>query len=96
MLTAVLRDVDALPIIAELQAGRLAYLAAVENGLASGWGARGRNARRLRAMLGLALDFFTWRTLHERGLNRRDAIAVTSTAVRAFSVPGSHKIDYRA
>jgi AcrR family transcriptional regulator len=83
MLSAVLRDVDAMPIIAELQAGRLAYLAGVEEGLATGWGAGGTAATRLRAALALALDFFTWRTLHQRGLDRADAIAVTSSAVRA-------------
>ena len=70
MLSAVLRDVDAMPVIAELQAGRLAYLADVEDGLASGWGARGKAAKRLRATIGLALDFFAWRTLNERGLSR--------------------------
>jgi AcrR family transcriptional regulator len=84
-LTAVLRDIDAMPIIAELQAGRLAYLAAVEDGLAAGWGVRGRAARRLRATIGLALDFLSWRTLHLRGLGRADAIAVMSSAVRAVA-----------
>jgi AcrR family transcriptional regulator len=83
MLSAVLRDMDAMPIIAELQAERLAYLAGVEDGPASGWGARGKAATRMRAAIGLALDFFTWRTLHERGLGRGDAIAVMSSAVRA-------------
>lgn len=88
MLTAVLRDVDAMPILAELQSGRLAYLAAVEDGLARGWGVRGRAARRVRAAIGLALDFFAWRILHERGLTRADAIAVTSAAVRAVAAAG--------
>jgi AcrR family transcriptional regulator len=83
MLTAVLRDVEAMPIINELEAGRLAYLADVEDGLASGWGARGTAARRLRATIGLALDFLAWRTLNERGLSRADASAVMSSAVRA-------------
>ena len=83
MLTAVLRDLDAMPIIAEMQAGRLAYLAAVEDDLASGWGVRGKAAKRLRATIGLALDFLAWRTLHERGLSRADAIAVMASAVRA-------------
>jgi AcrR family transcriptional regulator len=83
MLSAVLRDIDAMPIIAELQAGRLAYLAAVEDGLAAGWSARGKAATRLRATIGLALDFFTWRTLDERGLSRGEAIAVMSSTVRA-------------
>jgi AcrR family transcriptional regulator len=83
MLSAVLRDIDAMPLIGELQAGRLAYLAGVEAGLASGWGARGAAARRLRATIGLALDFFTWRTLTERGLARGEATAVMCSAVRA-------------
>jgi AcrR family transcriptional regulator len=83
LLTALLRDIDTMPIIAELQGGRLAYLAAIEDGLAAGWGVRGAAARRLRATIGLALDFHGWRTLHERGLGRADAIAVMSSAVRA-------------
>lgn len=83
MLTALLRDVEAVPIIGELQAGRLEYLAAVEDLLATGWGARGKAAKRLRATIGLALDFFAWRTLHERGLPRADAVAVMASAVRA-------------
>jgi AcrR family transcriptional regulator len=83
MLTGVLRDADAVPIVKELQAGRLAYLAGVEDGLAAGWGARGKAARRLRAAIGLALDFHAWRTLYERGLSRADAVAVMSSAVRA-------------
>src|SRR6201990_1965508 len=36
MLSNVLRDVDAMPVIDEMQAGRLAYLAAVEESLAAG------------------------------------------------------------
>ena len=89
MLTAVLRDIDAMPVIAELQAGRVAYLTHVEDGLASGWGVRGKAAQRLRATIGLALDFYTWRTLHERGLARSEAVAVMSSAVRAAATPGS-------
>jgi AcrR family transcriptional regulator len=89
MLSAVLRDMDAMPIIAELQAGRLAYLNGVEDGLASGWGARGKAAARLRATIGLALDFFTWRTLHERGLGRDEAVAVMASAVRAAAASGT-------
>lgn len=84
LLTAVLRDADTMPIVAEIQAtSRLAYLAAVEDGLAAGWGARGTAARRLRATIGLALDFHSWRTLHLRGLSRAETIAVMSSAVRA-------------
>ena len=84
MLTRVLRDADAVPVVAEIQAtGRVAYLAGIEDGLVAGWGARGKAAGRLRATIGLALDFLAWRTLHERGLGRSDAIAVMASAVRA-------------
>ena len=83
MLSAVLRDIDAVPIVAELQSERVAHLRDIEDGLASGWGARGKAATRLRAAIGLSLDFFTWRTLNERGLGRGDVIAVMSSAVRA-------------
>jgi AcrR family transcriptional regulator len=83
MLTAVLRDAEAMPIIKEMQAARLAYLTHIEDGLATGWGVRGKAAKRLRATIGLALDFLAWRTLHERGLSRAEAIAVMSSAVGA-------------
>ena len=80
MLTSVLRDIEAMPIIAEIQERRLAYLSQVEEGLAAGW--EPADAR-LRATIGLALDFFAWRTLSERGLGRDDTVAVMASAVRA-------------
>jgi AcrR family transcriptional regulator len=92
MLSALLRDIEAMPIIAELQAARLAYLAAVEDGLAPGWGARGKAATRLRASIGLALDFYTWRALNGRGIGRAEAIAVMSSAVRAAAGSGPMSI----
>ena len=83
-LTAILRDVDRMPILREIQqAGRLAYLAAVEDGLVSGWGARGKAAKRLRAAVALALDFHAWQALHGRGLERGEAVGVMSSAVAA-------------
>jgi len=83
MLSTVLRDAETMPIIAEIQQRRVGYLAAVEDTLAAGWGARGTAALRLRATLGLALDFHAWRALHERELARADAVAVMAAAVRA-------------
>ena len=83
MLSTVLRDAETMPIIAEIQQRRVGYLAAVEDTLAAGWGARGTASLRLRATLGLALDFHAWRALHERELARADAVAVMAAAVRA-------------
>jgi AcrR family transcriptional regulator len=83
MLTAVIRDADAVPIVGELAAARSAYLAQIEDGLAAGWGVRGRGARRLRAAIALALDFHAWQKLHERGLGRGEAVALMSSAVGA-------------
>ena len=89
MLSTILRDVDTVPMVAEIQEGRYAYLAAIEDGLASGWGARGTAAKRLRATIGLALDFLAWRALHERGLSRADAITIMSSAVSAAAAASS-------
>jgi AcrR family transcriptional regulator len=82
MLTAVLRDAHAVPVVEELQGRRLAYLHAVEDGLARGWGARGRAAARKRAAIALALDFYTWRTLNERGIERDEAVRLMAATVR--------------
>jgi AcrR family transcriptional regulator len=60
-----------------------AVLRDVDAGLAMGWGVRGKAARRLRATIGLALDFFAWRTLNERGLARGEATDIMASAVRA-------------
>lgn len=87
MLTAVLRDAAAMPIIQELQAGRQAFLAEIEDGLMAGWGARGSAARRLRATVALALDFHAWRTVHGRGLSRADVVAIMASAVRSAAPP---------
>jgi len=59
-----------------------AYLRAVEDGLMSGRGLRGRAARRTRAALGHALTFPTWRSLtRERGLGDSEAVALMSVLV---------------
>jgi AcrR family transcriptional regulator len=84
MLTSVLRDVDAVPMVAEIQARRLAYLAGIEDRLVAGF----EDTPRLRAAIALALDFSTWRTLHRRGLDRSEAVAVSAAAVAANRAEG--------
>jgi AcrR family transcriptional regulator len=82
MLSKVLNDIDAVPAVAEVQSRRYAYLAAVEETLI--W----EETKRRRATLGLALDFYAWRTLHGRGLTRAEAVAVMVDAVSAPRSPG--------
>ena len=61
MLSAVLRDIEAMPIIAEIQAGRLRT--SLTSRTASRRAGEPEADARLRATIGLALDFFAWRTL---------------------------------
>ena len=55
--------------------------AELADGLAAAFGARGRRARRLRALIGLALDFWTWRRLTSGGLDDEAAAEVMAAAV---------------
>lgn len=83
MLANVMRDAPSMPILREIGAQRIAYVAAVEDGLARGWGARGRRARLLRAAISLAVDFTTWQSMRRRGLERSEAVALMAGLVRA-------------
>jgi AcrR family transcriptional regulator len=82
MLANVLRDAPTMPIVREMGAPRVAYLERLEDQLARGWGARGRRARSLRAAISIALDFSTWRALHERDLERTEAVRLMVGLVR--------------
>jgi AcrR family transcriptional regulator len=64
------RDVEAVP--AEVQAGRAAQLGRLRAALERGWPGR----RPVRAAIGHAVEFETWRSLCRRqGLSRRSAVA---------------------
>ena len=57
--------------------------AALAAALAAGFDARGRRAKRLRALLTVALDFGTWQRLDREGLGDEDAAGLMSEAVAA-------------
>lgn len=57
--------------------------AALADGLAAGFTARGARAQRLRALVAVALDFWTWRRLRDEGLEDTEAAAVMTDAVAA-------------
>jgi len=52
-------------------------------GLAKGFGARGKRAERLRAMLRVAVDFWTWRRLTGEGLDDEAAAELMASSVAA-------------
>jgi AcrR family transcriptional regulator len=58
-----------------------AGLAQLVDALAEGFGRRGRAARRQRALIGVALDFWTWRRLDREGLDDDAAAEVMARAV---------------
>jgi hypothetical protein len=61
-----------------------AGLDALADGLAAGFGLRGRRADRARALVRLALDFWTWRRLSGDGLSDDDAARLMTDAMSGF------------
>jgi AcrR family transcriptional regulator len=49
--------------------------------LAAGFGRRGKRARRLSALIAVALDFWTWNRLNRQGFSDEEAAEVMATAV---------------
>jgi len=70
----VLRDEAVLPIVQQTLAGYRAYLATATDELMKGRRPRGQAAKRVRAAIGHALAFTTWRSLtREQGLDDKQA-----------------------
>jgi AcrR family transcriptional regulator len=63
MMSNLLRDEAALPVLAQTLAGFRRYLAAAQDTLMAGRSADGSAQRQVRAALGHALAFHTWRSL---------------------------------
>jgi AcrR family transcriptional regulator len=85
MLSKVLRDRGAVPALdAQLRATSDLQLAALADALAAGFAAPPARAARLRALLGVAADFWTWQRLDREGL--RDAAAARLMADAAASL----------
>jgi AcrR family transcriptional regulator len=85
MRAKVLRDAETLPALAGLLEGTVVlYLRSVRELLAEGWEVRDEGRRRLLAMLALAIDFHTWRSLERgSGLSREEAVEAMLEAVRS-------------
>ncbi len=90
--TPVLRDRGAVPALDQVLARVVdAPQAELAAGLAAGFGLDGMRGERLRAVIRLALDFWTWWRLTEEGLDDAAAMDVMSEAVAALVVPAQHE-----
>ncbi|MGH2683205.1 MAG: TetR/AcrR family transcriptional regulator [Actinomycetota bacterium] len=79
--TKVLRDLPLKPTLAEVNRPFFEQMARVRDRLAGGWGARGRSKALLRAAIGHAMDFRTWRSLTvDQGLEDPQVVEVMATA----------------
>jgi AcrR family transcriptional regulator len=75
MYTSLLRDEALVPPVERRLRDFRGYLDSIREGLVRGRGLRGRRARLVRAALGHALEFSTWRSLaHDQGLAQGDAV----------------------
>jgi AcrR family transcriptional regulator len=84
MIASVQRDAPAVPALAAAIRDRSSYMAAVQQLLMRGWGARGRRRELLGAAIGHALEFDTWRSLeHNQGLDPAGAVELMVRAARA-------------
>lgn len=76
------RDRLLLPVLDERAAITMdAPLAEVAAALAGGFQARGRRAERVRALVAVALDFWTWRRLKRQGLSDTAAAGLMAEAI---------------
>ena len=84
MTAHVLRDIPESPVLQELTAPLRQYWAEVQRVLEYGWEARGERGERLRAVIGHAIEFGTWRSLARgHGLADADAAELMVRLARA-------------
>jgi AcrR family transcriptional regulator len=89
MYTSLLRDEPLIPVLQRRLGDFYGYLDAVRAILVAGRGLRGRRARVVRAAIGHALAFPTWRSLtHEQGLGDDDAAALMCELIEGAAGAG--------
>lgn len=77
------RDVEEMPVLRDILAPFFAYWARVGEVLTSGWTVEGGDDRLVRAAIGHALSFQTWRSLvREQGLDDAEAVEMIIGMVR--------------
>ena len=84
MTANVRRDLPELPVMQEVAAPVTQYWEAAQAMLELGWEARGRRRERLRAVIGHAIDFETWRSLaRQRNLSDGEVVELMVRLARA-------------
>ncbi len=82
MYVSLLRDEPVVPAVERRLRDFHGYLRSIRDGLAAGRRLRGRRAQLVRAAIGHALAFPTWRSLtHEQGLGNDEAVELMSRLV---------------
>jgi AcrR family transcriptional regulator len=82
MYVSLLRDEPLVPTIQRRLRDFYGYLGSIQDDLAAGRGLRGRRAQYVRAAIGHALAFPTWRSLaREQGLGNDEAVELMSRLV---------------
>jgi len=82
MYSSLLRDEALVPAVHRRLRDFHGYLSAAQDVLAAGRGLRGRRAQSVRAAIGHALAFATWRSLaQEQGLGDEEAVALMSVLI---------------
>ncbi|HEY1318578.1 MAG TPA: helix-turn-helix domain-containing protein [Gaiella sp.] len=90
MYVSLLRDEPLVPAVERRLRDFHGYLRSVGDELAAGRGMRGRRAQYVRAALGHALAFPTWRSLtQEQGLRDDDAVELMARLVEDASLTGA-------
>jgi AcrR family transcriptional regulator len=89
MYASLLRDEPLVPAVQRRLRDFYGYLGAVRDDLAAGSGLRGRRAELVRAAIGHALAFPTWRSLTtEQGLGNEDAVELMCRLVEDAASSG--------
>lgn len=84
--TKVLRDLPLKPALAEVNRPFFDQMARIRDRLAKRWGVRARRRGLVRAAVGHALDFHTWRSLAvDQGLPDDEIVEVMATAARCVA-----------
>jgi AcrR family transcriptional regulator len=90
MTANVRRDLPQLQVLQEIAASRAPYWEDVRVALERGWNARGRRRNLLRAVIGHAIEFETWRSLaRHQGLEDAEAVKAMVSLALVVGAPGT-------